>query len=117
MNKSLLLLPLIAGIAMPAQATGGLSCRTAGARPIEVSLVIGRTAVPAVVSARLRDNGRNVPVSVAQAWLETGELRLDLVDPNAMRREARLIAKKNKSFYDGSIWRGGRQRWVRCRES
>jgi hypothetical protein len=116
MNRALLLLQLALAISAPAHATGGLVCRTAGARPIELSLVTGHTAVEAVVSARLRDNGRNVPVSVAQSWLEPGELRLDLVDPNAMRREARLIAKKNGRFYDGSIWRGERRRWIRCRE-
>ena len=117
MNKSLVLLPLLLAFAVPAHATGGLTCRTAGTRPIEVSLVIGHTAVPAVVQARLSDNGRNVPVSVAQSWLEPTELRLDLVDSNAMRREARLLAKKNGRFYDGSIWRGGKRRWVRCREA
>jgi len=117
MNKSLVLLPLLVALAVPAEATGGLTCRTAGARPVAVSLVIGHTAVPAVVQARLSDNGRNVPISVAQSWLEPAELRLDLVDRNAMRREARLLAKKNGRFYDGSIWRGGKRRWIRCRES
>jgi hypothetical protein len=117
MNKSLLLLPMLLAIAAPAQATGGLTCRTAGSRPLEVSLVIGHTAVASVVSASLRDNGRSVPVSVAQSWLEPSELRLDLADPNAMRREARLFAKKNGRFYDGTIWRGGQRRWVRCREA
>jgi hypothetical protein len=117
MNKSLVLLPLLLALAVPAHATGGLTCRTSGARPIEVSLVIGHTAVPAVVQARLSDNGRKVPVSVAQSWLEPTELRLDLVDRNAMHREARLLAKKNGRFYDGSIWRGGKRRWVRCREA
>lgn len=117
MNKSLLLVPMLLPIAVPAQATGGLTCRTAGARPLVVSLVIGHTAVSPVVSASLRDNDRSVPVSVAQSWLEPSELRLDLADPNAIRREARLLAKKNGRFYDGSISRGGRTRWVRCRES
>ena len=117
MNKSLLSLPLLVALASPALATGGMTCRTAGARPITVSLVIGHTAVPAIVSARLTDNGRVIPVTVAQAWLDTNELRLDLVDPNAMRREARLIARSNGGHYDGSIWRGGKRRWVRCRES
>ena len=117
MNKSLLLLPTLLAIAVPAQATGGLTCRTAGSRPLEVSLVIGHTAVSSMVSANLRDNGHRVPVSVAQSWLEPSELRLDLSDPNAMRREARLLAKKNGRFYDGTISRGGRTRWVRCGES
>ena len=44
-------------------------------------------------------------------------IQVDLADPNATRREARLLAKKNGRFYDGSIWRGGQRRWVRCREA
>ena len=117
MNKAVIILPLLLlAIAAPASATGGLVCRTGGARPIELSLVTSHTAVKSVVSARLRDNGRNVPVSVAQAWLEPGELKLDLVDPNLVRRELRLIAKRNGRSLDGSIWRGGQRRWVRCRE-
>jgi hypothetical protein len=117
MNKSVLLLPLLIGLAGPAEATGGLTCRTAGARPIEITLVIGHTAISSVVSAALRDNGKAVPVSLAQSWLESTELRLDLANPNVTRREARILAKKNGRFYDGSLWRGGQRHWVRCREA
>lgn len=117
MNKTLFNLPLLIAIAAPAHATGGLLCRTAGSRPVELSLVTSHTVVESVVSAALRDNGRSVPASVAQSRLDLQELRIDLVDPNAVRHEARLRAKKNGGFYDGSIWRGGRRQWVRCRES
>ena len=116
MKKLLLLLPLLA-LAVPANATGGLVCRTAGARPIEVAMVISHTAVSSVVSARLADNGREVPVALAQSWLEPNEVRLDLTDKNAARHELRLRAKKNGRSYDGSVWRLGQRRWVRCRES
>lgn len=116
MNKYLPALPLLLLAASPATATGGLICRTAGARPIEVALVVSHTAVSAVVSARLTDNGRQVPVAVAQSWLEPNEVRLDLTDRNAMRHELRLRARRNGSVYDGSIWRFGHRRWVRCRE-
>lgn len=116
MKKTLICLPLILGVAAPAHATGGLICRTAGLRPLELSLVVGHTAVASVVSARLADHGRAVPVTVAQSWMDPNELRIDLVDPNALRHEARLIARKNGRFLDGSIWRGGKRRWVRCRE-
>ena len=27
------------------------------------------------------------------------------------------VHPKNGRFYDGSIWRGGQRRWVRCREA
>ena len=116
MKKIILAAMVTLGIATPAHATGGLICRTAGARPIDLALVISHTAVSAVVSARLTDNGRGVPVALAQSWLEPNEVRVDLTDRNAMRHELRLRAKRNGSVYDGSIWRLGERRWVRCRE-
>ena len=115
MNKFFLAVMLI-GVASPAMATGGLVCSTAGPRPINVAAVIGHTAVSAVVSARLTDNGREVPVTIAQSWLEPDELRLDLTDRNAARHELRLRARRSADTYDGSLWRGGKRRWVRCRE-
>jgi len=102
--------------ASPAFAAGGLLCRTSGARPVEVRLVVSHTAVPAVASARLIDGGRHVPVALAQAWLEPNEVRVDLTDRNAQRHELRLRAKRNGQNYDGSLWRSGKRRWVRCRE-
>ena len=109
-------MPLAIAFAAPAGATGSLICRTAGALPIEVGMVISHTAVSAVVQARLTDDGRDVPVHVAQAWLEAGEVRLDLEDPNAERHELRLRAKGRGERLDGSIWRSGKRRWVRCEE-
>jgi len=114
--QKLALFTLAALFASPAYATGGLVCRTAEPRPVESALVIGHTAVSSIVSARLTDNGRDVPVTVAQSWFEPNEVRLDLVDKNATRHELRLRAKRNGRFYDGSIWRSGQRRWVRCRE-
>lgn len=102
--------------ATPARATGGLVCQTAGPRPVSVSLVIGLTAVSHVVQARLSDNGADVPVTVAQSWLDRNELRLDLTDPNAERHELRLRARAKGDGYDGSLWRHGKRRWVRCIE-
>ena len=108
---------LILLAATPAHATAGLVCQTAGTPSIEAAVVIGHTAVQSIVSARLLDNGRNIPVRVAQSWLEPNEIRLDLVDPNAVRHELRLRAKWSGRAYDGSIWRNAKRRWIRCRES
>jgi hypothetical protein len=116
MNKFLIALALALGVAAPAHATGGLLCRTAGQNPTEVSLVISHTAVASVVSARLTASSRSIPVTVAQSWLDQDEFRLDLTDPNAVRHELRLRTKANGPFYDGSLWRGGKRQWVRCRE-
>ena len=108
---------LLLAVAAPAHATGGLTCSTAGTPSVEAALVISHTTVPSIVSARLTEAGRNIPVRVAQSWLEPGEIRLDLVDPNAVRHELRLRAKWNGRTYDGSIWRNAKRSWVRCRES
>jgi hypothetical protein len=117
MKKLLLALPLAFLFASPAEATGGFVCRTAGERQVQVSVVIGHTAVASVVSATLTDNGRAVPVTVAQSWLDPNEFRLDLVDSNAVRHELRVRTRRNGDTYDGSLWRGGERRWVRCREA
>lgn len=53
--------------ATPAFATGGMICRTAGAHPVELAVVISRTVVASVVSARLTDNGRQIPLAIAQS--------------------------------------------------
>jgi hypothetical protein len=118
MKKPLLVLPLAFVAAMPAHATGGLVCRTAGQNSVEVSVAFGHApGAPLLADAtRLLDNGRNIPVTAPQWWLDDQELRLLLADPNAMRRELILKAKRNGHFYDGNIWRSGQRRWVRCRE-
>lgn len=118
MRNALLALPLVLGLAAPAHATGGMVCRTAGAKPVEVSIGFGHApGAPLISSAtRLVDNGRNVPVTAPQWWLDDRELRLLLADPNGLRRELVLKARRSGHVYDGSLWRGGKRRWVRCRE-
>ena len=103
-------------VAVPAHATGGMVCRTAGARPIELTIGIGHVAGSPLVSARLLESGRTVPVSAAQWWLDDREVRLVLVGPNALKQELLLRATRNGRAYDGNVWRGGQRRWVRCRE-
>jgi hypothetical protein len=116
MKKKLLAISAALLAAAPANATTGLVCSTAGNRPIQLALVISHTAVPAVVSVRLTDNRREVPAAVAQSWFDAREVRVDLVDRNAMRHEARLRATRHGANYDGSLWRNGKRRWIRCRE-
>ena len=111
-------LSLAAAIALPspAAATTGLICNTAGSQPLHIALAISHTAVPSVVSARLTDNRQEVPVVTAQSWFDPREVRVDLVDRNATRHEARLRATRRGKAYDGSIWRNGKRRWIRCQE-
>ena len=117
MKKTRLCLPLLFAVASPAHATGGVTCKTAGPKPVEVSLVIGHTAGSPLVSAGMSERGKAVQVRAAQWWLDASELRLLFVDPHATRSELTLKASKNGRYYDGTLVRSGRSRWVRCRES
>ena len=103
--------------ATPAYATGGLVCRTAGSRHVEVSIGFGHVPGSLLILTRLLDNGRQVPVKSAQWWLDNDEVRLILIDPSAVRRELVMRARRNGFVYDGSLWRDGRRRWVRCRDN
>ena len=117
MRKAILLLPLMLAFAAPAKATGGLVCKTAGSDPITVSVGFGHVPGSPLIAATLVDNGRSVPVQQAQWWLDDREMRLLLISPQAQREEVRIRATRNGDTYDGSIWRNGLQRWVRCREA
>ncbi|HJS40934.1 MAG TPA: hypothetical protein VJ763_05970 [Sphingomicrobium sp.] len=112
------LLPPIAAlmIAAPAQATGGFQCRTAGPEPIEASVGFGHVPGARLIATRLIEKGRVVPVRPAQWWLDRSELRLLLIGEDALREELVIRARRNGHAYDGSLWRNGTRRWVRCRE-
>jgi hypothetical protein len=103
--------------AAPAFATSGLQCRpTSGAGPV-IDLVVGHGAGPALVSARL--GGK--PTTIAQSWIDSRYLWLDLVDANATRYEAKLRAVFQPRLRGrpalGTLVRGGRTYRVRCTES
>ena len=108
---------LLLALPAAANATGGFTCRTAGARPIVVDLGFGHVAGSPLILTRLTDNRRAVSVRSAQWWLDDRELRVVLTDPNAQRREVIVKARRNGRTYDGDLWRGGKRHWVRCRES
>ncbi|MFC7537315.1 hypothetical protein ACFQPG_08040 [Sphingomonas sp. GCM10030256] len=107
--------PLALVAATPAAATQGMTCRTASGPLLELSLVFG--ARPSVMHPQLVIAGRRLPVVVAQSWIEDPEIRVDLYDPQLLRHELRLKVRRNGFLFDGSVWRGGQRRWVRCRES
>ena len=103
-------------IAAPAHATGGFVCRTAGPTPVEVSVGVGHVPGSPLIAARLTDGRRQIAARQAQWWLDRRELRLVLIAPDALREEVRVLARRRGHAYDGSLWRGGRRHWVRCRE-
>ncbi len=110
------LLPLLA-LAVPAHATGGMSCRTAGDERIEIDLGMGRTIGGSIFQVSMRVDGREVPVRVAQSWLHDGQFLLMLSDPGGNRIEAVMATSVNGDTFDGSIRRGNRRHWIRCYES
>lgn len=116
MRPTLLLIAVAAFAAAPAHATGGLVCRTAGVHPIEVSVGFGHVPGSPLLLVRLVDAGSNVAVTGAQWWLDDSEVRLLLIDPGARQQQLLLKATRRGLVYDGSIWRSGKRRWVRCRE-
>jgi hypothetical protein len=118
MKTLLLALPAML-LASPAMGTGGFTCRTGGANPVVVSIGFGHTPGAPLLRdvTRLTVNGRDIAVIAPQWWLDDSELRLVLADRAAMRREAIIKARRNGGTYDGSLWRGGKRQWVRCRES
>lgn len=120
MKAPLAILALLAvSFPQPAHATGGLTCKTAGPDPIEINLGFGHVPSAGLFLAQLTDSGENVPVIATQWWARGSELRLALVSADAWREEAIVIATWNDKAkaHDGSVWRSGKRRWVRCRES
>jgi hypothetical protein len=115
MKKLFVALPLALFGTTQAAATQGMTCRTSGAPRIEMSVLFG--AASAVLRPRLTVGGRNVPVVMAQSWLDDPEFRFDLTDPQARQRELRIKARRNGNVFDGSAWRDGKRHWVRCRET
>ncbi|HKP34505.1 MAG TPA: hypothetical protein VJT70_06970 [Sphingomicrobium sp.] len=116
MMKRLFIASAVLLAAAPADATGGLVCRTANSRPLEVSVGFGHVPGSPLILTRLLDNGRQIPVRQAQWWLDNAEVRLLLIAPDARQEELKLRARRNGLVYDGSVWRGGKRRWIRCRE-
>ena len=120
MNKAVLFpVLLFAAMSSPAKATGGLLCRTADAQPLEVSLGFGHVPAAGLFRAELRDGDRKIVVDATQWWMQGNELRLAMRHKSTFEMAAVVIANWNEKAraYDGSIWRNGRKRWVRCREA
>ena len=83
---------------------GGLLCRTAGARPIDLRLVISHTAVSALVSARLID----AAARCRSRWRRLGSSRRrsGSTSPTTMPSATSSAAgEANGRVYDGSLWR------------
>ena len=113
--------------ASPASATGGFECRpVAGAGP-SIVMTLGHTASARPVAITLREGGRSLStqgaapaLAIGQSWVDARHLWLDLVDPAAVRVEAKLRAEFHPRLRGrpalGTLLRGGRSWRMRCVE-
>ena len=118
------------GFSAPAFATGGFQCKPiSGAGPV-VDIVTGSGVGPGIIGVTLHERNRvlttphrsgDLPLVIAQSWIDRDRLRLDLTDANAMRYEAKLRtafdAKLRGRPATGTLTRGGRTYKVRCIEA
>jgi hypothetical protein len=117
MKLALPIAMLAVAAATPALATSGLQCRPIGGSGPVLDLVVGHGAGPVLVAARL--GGK--PMTVAQSWIDSRYLWIDLVDSNASRYEAKLRAAFQPKLRGrpalGTLVRAGRTYRVRCVEA
>ena len=113
---------LAAFVSSPAFATGGFECRATDRSGISVSGVIGHGIASPLVSVWLVEGRRTLStagerpmLAIGQSWIDSREIRLDLVDAQGLRHEAQLRAKwmvRNQG--SGTLIRNGRRHPVRC---
>jgi hypothetical protein len=130
-KPALALLALTA--ATPALATGGFRCTpTSGRGGPTLVVAHGHGIVSSVIGARLQHGrtvlqtgglvaeGRVQPMIVGQSWIDREEVKIDLLDSNAMRFEGQLRARVQQGARGftaiGTLARNGRTWRVRCVE-
>ena len=114
-------LPLLLA-STPAWATGGFECRTTDRSNISMTGTIGHTIASPLVTAQLRlgqrmlsTTGARPQLAIGRSWIDSREIRVDLVDANAMRFEAQLRARiMTRIGATGTLVRNGRTHPVRC---
>jgi len=130
MLRAIALATLLAGAAVPALATGGMTCTAGDAA--ELSFGFGHLPVLNVISASLSvgktrwstnpDIFAGTPIAVGQAFQDDHTLQIDLVDANVERVVAQLrvfIAQEAGEYvYGGTLRVPGHGAWpVVCAES
>ncbi|WP_114954449.1 hypothetical protein [Sphingosinicella terrae] len=116
-----LALPLLL-VASPALATGGFDCRATDGSGIMLSGTIGRVITSPLVAAHLRLGDRTLAttdadpeIRIGRSWIDERELRVDLVDADAMRFEAQLRTRiGGRGRGAGTLVRNGVTHPVRC---
>ena len=122
MRPFLLLAAPVLVLAAPAIATGGFDCRATDGSGIGLSGTIGHVAGSPLVAAVLVLDGRTLPtatarpqVAIGRSWIDAREIRVDLVDPQATRFEAKLRVRiMTRLGATGTLRRDGATHPVRC---
>jgi hypothetical protein len=120
MKRFLLAVLPVLFAATPAFATGGFDCRTTDRSNIRVNGTIGHGIVNPLVGAQLivgqrtlSTEGHHPEIAIGQSWIDSREIRVDLVDPQASRFEAQLRIQ-TRPVATGTLVRAGRTHPVRC---
>lgn len=108
--------------AAPALATGGFDCRATDGSGVALTGTVGHLLTSPLVAARLKAGGRTLSTSgeapeimIGRSWIDAREIRVDLVDANAIRFEAQLRARIGaRGNAIGTLRRGGTTHPVRC---
>lgn len=114
-------LPLLLA-ASPALATGGFECRTTDDSGIRVVGTIGHVIASPLVTAQLHLGDRTLstageaaPIAIGRSWIDSREIRVDLVDAQATRFEAQLRARiMTRNGATGTLVRNDVSHPVRC---
>lgn len=111
---------LLVFAAVPAHATGGFLCKTAGEQKIEIAVGIGHVPGGPLISHHLRLDQRTIATHPAQWWFNDAEMRILLTDPKGLDRVAIMETRRQNnrwSTFDGTVTLGGKQHWIRCYEN
>jgi hypothetical protein len=122
MRIAVLIVCPLALLAAPALATGGFDCRTTDGSNIGLAGTIPHAISGGVLNARLEigdrvleTHGPRPEISIGQSWIDEREIRVDLVDPQIERFEARLRVRTDRRGNSvGTLVREGRTHPVRC---
>ena len=114
-------LPLLF-VATPAFATGGFDCRATDRSGIRMTGTVGHVIASPLVAAQLRlgtrtlsTTGTRPQIAIGRSWLDSREIRVDLVDPQLTRFEAQLRVRiMTRGGATGTLVRNRVTHPVRC---
>ena len=121
MKRAVLVVTPLLLAASPAFATGGFNCRADDGSGLALAGTVGHTITSPLVGARLELGGRILStadaqpqIAIGRSWIDDREIRVDLIDSQALRLEAELRATRDRRGWRGTLTRDGARRQVIC---